>query len=96
MYVPLCPKSYPCALHSSSAVQSDPEGALWRDPPHYWEQIVYPAYVEAHRHIFEGGDVEHGRVSRDDIGIINALEQSMGGIVERCGQDLVSYVEKAH
>ncbi|KAL1709185.1 hypothetical protein EV121DRAFT_195359 [Schizophyllum commune] len=72
------------------------EGALWRDPPHYWEQIVYPAYVEAHKHIFEGGDVEYGRVSRDDIVIINALEESMGGIVERCGQDLVSYVEKAH
>ncbi|KAI5893710.1 P-loop containing nucleoside triphosphate hydrolase protein [Schizophyllum commune H4-8] len=72
------------------------EGALWRDPPHYWEQIVYPAYVEAHKHIFEGGDVEHGRVSRDDIVIINALEESMGGIVERCSHDLVSYVEKAH
>ncbi|KAG9103062.1 ribosylnicotinamide kinase, partial [Ceratobasidium sp. 370] len=43
-----------------TAVQSDAEGALWRDPPHYWEQIVYPAYARAHEHLFESGDVENG------------------------------------
>jgi nicotinamide/nicotinate riboside kinase len=42
-------------------VQSDPEGNLWRDPPQYWEQIVYPAYFRAHSDLFEGGDVEHGK-----------------------------------
>ncbi|KAG8732845.1 ribosylnicotinamide kinase [Ceratobasidium sp. 428] len=46
-----------------TAVQSDPEGALWRDPPHYWEQIVYPAYVRAHEHLFENADVENGKLS---------------------------------
>ncbi|KAL1740697.1 hypothetical protein HDZ31DRAFT_46976 [Schizophyllum fasciatum] len=69
------------------------EGALWRDPPHYWEQIVYPAYIEAHKHIFTDGDVEHGRIARDDIVVINALEESMGGIIDRCGQELVAYVK---
>lgn len=44
-------------------VQSDAEGTIWRDPPHYWEQIVYPAYVNAHCALFEGGDVERGRPS---------------------------------
>ncbi|KAF8479469.1 P-loop containing nucleoside triphosphate hydrolase protein, partial [Gautieria morchelliformis] len=44
-----------------TAVQSDPEGTLWRDPPEYWEQIVYPAYFRAHTDLFEGGDVEHGK-----------------------------------
>ncbi|KAH9941030.1 P-loop containing nucleoside triphosphate hydrolase protein [Amylocystis lapponica] len=37
------------------------EGTLWRDPPNYWEQIVWPAYEAAHVHMVEGGDVEHGR-----------------------------------
>ncbi|KAH7339636.1 P-loop containing nucleoside triphosphate hydrolase protein [Rhizoctonia solani] len=39
------------------------EGALWRDPPHYWEQIVYPAYVNAHKHLFKGEDVEKGELT---------------------------------
>ncbi|KAB5595973.1 Nicotinamide riboside kinase [Ceratobasidium theobromae] len=48
-----------------TAVQSDPEGSLWRDPPHYWEQIVYPAYVRANEHLFEGEDVERGILKPD-------------------------------
>ena len=28
------------------------EGAFWKDPPGYFEQLVYPAYVDAHRSIF--------------------------------------------
>lgn len=44
-------------------VQSDPEGALWRDPPHYFEQIVYPAYVRANKRVFVDGDVENGAPS---------------------------------
>ena len=44
-------------------MQSDPEGSLWRDPPGYFDDIVYPAYVRAHTHVFEAGDVEQGAVS---------------------------------
>ncbi|TRM67931.1 hypothetical protein BD626DRAFT_480229 [Schizophyllum amplum] len=69
------------------------EGSLWRDPPNYWEQIVYPAYIEAHKHLFEGGDVENGRVTREDVTIINALEESMGNIVDHCCQALVKYID---
>ncbi|KDN47334.1 P-loop containing nucleoside triphosphate hydrolase protein [Tilletiaria anomala UBC 951] len=36
------------------------EGTLWQDPPGYFDKAVWPAYVEAHRHLFAGGDVEHG------------------------------------
>jgi len=36
------------------------EGALWRDPPHYWEDIVWPAYVQASAGLFVNGDVENG------------------------------------
>ncbi|KAG6378371.1 hypothetical protein JVT61DRAFT_14096 [Boletus reticuloceps] len=42
-------------------VQFNPEGSLWRDPPMYWEHIVYPAYIEAHQDMFENGDVENGK-----------------------------------
>ena len=67
------------------------EGALWRDPPHYWEQIVWPAYVAAHQDIVEKGDVErgesNGRVS--GLVIIEGLEMSMSEMVEQvCGRVL--------
>lgn len=37
-----------------------PDGGVWRDPPHYWEKAIWPAYTRAHKHIFEGGDVIEG------------------------------------
>jgi len=37
-----------------------PEGDIWRDPPMYWEKVVWPAHVRAHRHIFKDEDVEKG------------------------------------
>ncbi|WFD21164.1 hypothetical protein MCAP1_003424 [Malassezia caprae] len=36
------------------------DGQVWEDPPFYFDEIVWPAYVEAHGHMFEQGDVEHG------------------------------------
>lgn len=67
-------------------VQSDYlEGALWRDPPHYWEQIVWPAYVAAHKDIVENGDVEHGQSNERVKGllIIEGLEMSMSDTIEK-------------
>ncbi|KAL7424486.1 ribosylnicotinamide kinase [Cryptotrichosporon argae] len=37
-------------------------GGVWVDPPNYFTQIVYPAYIKAHARIFEHGDVERGAV----------------------------------
>ncbi|KAI0823324.1 P-loop containing nucleoside triphosphate hydrolase protein [Trametes gibbosa] len=71
-----------------TAVQSDPEGSLWRDPPNYWEQIVWPAYVEAHAGIVEKGDVEHGKPNGTVSGLVllDGLELSMGKMVDQvCG-----------
>ncbi len=28
------------------------EGEFWKDPPGYFEQLVYPAYIDAHRAVF--------------------------------------------
>ena len=69
-------------------VQSDPEGSLWRDPPNYWEQIVWPAYVEAHEGMLENGDVEHGKPNGKVPGLLllEGLELSMSDMVDRaCG-----------
>ncbi|CAD6939213.1 unnamed protein product [Tilletia controversa] len=33
---------------------------LWQDPPGYYDNIVWPAYVLAHQGMFEHGDVERG------------------------------------
>lgn len=70
-----------------SGVQTDPvEGTLWRDPPNYWEEIVYPAYVEAHKEVFVDGDVERG-VPTDKVQgllLLEALEMTMGEEVDQC------------
>ncbi|KAL3421891.1 nicotinamide riboside kinase [Phlyctema vagabunda] len=38
---------------------------FWEDPPGYVDKIVWPNYVEDHKWMFEGGDVE-GKL-RDDV-----------------------------
>jgi len=79
-----------------TAVQSDPEGSLWRDPPNYWEDIVYPAYLDAHKDIFVDGDVEHGSLTStvDELILIESLEISMSDAVEQCCSVLKEMAEK--
>ncbi|KAL4266551.1 P-loop containing nucleoside triphosphate hydrolase [Pleurotus pulmonarius] len=74
------------------------EGALWRDPPQYWENIVYPAYVEAHRHLFADGDVEHGKLTGDaeKLVLLETLEMTMGNAVEKCCSVLDCALGKLH
>ncbi|KAJ6558488.1 P-loop containing nucleoside triphosphate hydrolase protein [Mycena vulgaris] len=81
-----------------TAVQSDPEGTLWRDPPLYWEQIVYPAYVDANRDVFENGDVETGAPSGKVAGLVllESLEMSMGEAVSRSCEVIAGFLEAAH
>ncbi|KAJ8083348.1 ribosylnicotinamide kinase [Marasmius tenuissimus] len=54
-----------------------PEGDTWRDPPQYWEKIVWPAYLKAHKHIFESGDVVSGAPKPGNDLIV--LESAQGG-----------------
>lgn len=76
-------------------MQSDPEGSLWRDPPDYWDDIVYPAYLDAHKDIFVDGDVEHGRLTStvSELILIEGLEISMSDAVEQCCSVLKEMVE---
>ncbi|KAJ7690668.1 P-loop containing nucleoside triphosphate hydrolase protein [Mycena rosella] len=80
-----------------TAVQSDPEGTLWRDPPLYWEQIVYPAYVDASRDVFEAGDVERGAPSGKVAGLVllESLEMSMGDAVSQSCKVISGFLEDA-
>ena len=59
---------------------------MWRDPPGYWDDVVYPAYVEAHKDLFEGGDVEHGKPTNKikDLTLLESLDISMTEAVDRC------------
>jgi len=38
---------------------------FWKDPPGYVDKIVWPNYVEAHKWMFEDGDVESGELKWD-------------------------------
>jgi nicotinamide/nicotinate riboside kinase len=33
-----------------------------QDPPGYFEHVIWPGYVQAHKALFEGGDVEKGQL----------------------------------
>jgi len=78
-----------------TAVQSDPEGTLWRDPPQYWENIVYPAYVDANREVFEDGDVEQGKPSGkvEKLVLLESLEMSMGDAVSRSCEVIAAFLD---
>lgn len=39
------------------------EDSFWKDPPGIFDKVVWPAYVQAHSHLFEEGDVEWGSLT---------------------------------
>jgi nicotinamide/nicotinate riboside kinase len=71
---------------------------VWRDPPNYWEQIVYPAYVKAHKHLFKDENVEKGVLNPDYINELILLpgegcgdqQMEMGQMVEVSAQHILS------
>ena len=48
-------------MRPTDTVLFQPEGSFWEDPPGYWDDIVWPAYLKAHRKMFQNNDVEHGQ-----------------------------------
>lgn len=55
---------------------------FWKDPPGYVDRVVWPNYVDAHRWLFVGGDVERGELDRDVLGESRVLAQpgAAGGV----------------
>lgn len=35
---------------------------MLQDPPGYFEHVIWPGYVEAHKRLFVNEDVEHGKL----------------------------------
>lgn len=48
---------------------------FWKDPPGYVDKVVWPNYVDAHRWLFAGGDVERGELDWDVLRGRNVLAQ---------------------
>lgn len=60
-----------------------------QDPPNYWENIVWPAYVSAHAPLFLNGDVEAGQPDSkkiEGVVLLEASELKMDGMVDRACQ----------
>lgn len=58
---------------------------FWKDPPGYVDGIVWPNYVEAHRWMFVGGDVEAGRFDLNALrerGILAQVDGEVGAGVD--------------
>lgn len=83
-------------------------GGVWVDPPNYFDQIVYPAYVKAHGYLFEGGNVEEGTL-QDSWGakgrklvvmapleggeeMTRAFQQSCQAIIDACRSDAGTWI----
>lgn len=54
----------------------------------YWEQIVWPAYVDAHMSMFPGGDLQHG-TPVSGYTLVEGTEISMDQAVDICCRMLV-------
>jgi len=73
------------------------EGHIWSDPPNYWENIVWPAYVRAHQGIFKDGDVEHGLPNGKvpDLFVLDGEDWNMTEIFERACDKIIKSVVAA-
>lgn len=62
-----------------------PEGETWTDPPQYWEKIVWPAYINAHKHLFENDDIKAPTLSAKakdlDLILFESMDAKMGHMV---------------
>jgi nicotinamide/nicotinate riboside kinase len=57
---------------------------------------VYPAYVDAHREVFEKGDVERGEPSSkvEGLVVLESLKMEMNDVVKRCCEVLKEVAER--
>jgi nicotinamide/nicotinate riboside kinase len=42
-------------------------GSIWTDPPNYFDNIVYPAYLKAHEALFVDQNVEDGKLAPNAV-----------------------------
>jgi len=68
------------------------DGTTWCDPPNYWENIVWPAHVEAHSHIFLNGDLAHGAPNGKvkDLVVIDGVQFDMDQMIDIACKNIVA------
>lgn len=67
------------------------QGTVWTDPPGYFDDIVYPAYVKAHSGVFKDGvdsaiadeSITLIEPEEGEAGVAKALEEACRAILER-------------
>ncbi|KAK8853338.1 hypothetical protein IAR55_004042 [Kwoniella newhampshirensis] len=78
-------------------------GGVWVDPPQYFDKIVWPGYLKAHDHVFDG--VETGPLKEEwsrrlilltpdegEEGMTTAFDKSCEAIVEGCRNGAGSFI----
>ena len=74
------------------------EGDLWQDPPGYWDQIVYPAYIRSHKEMFEGEDVEKGEMKEEvkkRIILLDGMSYRIQELLDRSCQAVLDFVRSS-
>lgn len=68
------------------------DASFWKDPPGCFENIVWPAYEDAHRRLFEGGDVDKGSPKPDAaVTLLETDKTDMAGMVETACRSILQY-----
>jgi len=69
---------------------------FWVDPPHYFEQIVWPAYEESHKYLFEGHDINAGLDSEvtESLGIQAIKNESGLGLYDLVSSSLKVIIDR--
>lgn len=68
------------------------DASFWKDPPGCFENVVWPAYEEAHRKLFEGGDVDKGPLrTYAGMTLLETDKTDMAGMVETACRSILQY-----
>lgn len=76
-------------------MQFDPDGPMWRDPPLYWEHIVWPAYVKAHSHLFINSNIETGLLKpevEEKIKMLGATQMTMVELLDATCTAILEFI----
>lgn len=78
------------------------DGQVWEDPPFYFDEIVWPAYLEAHARMFANSDVEKGALIPADtrtadggpvpfLKVIEAEDRSTTDVVQEACDEIYTF-----
>ena len=65
------------------------------DPPGYWEDIVYPAYVRAHQDLFVGGNMASNDLTGKvpNLVVFDGEEMNLAELLDRTCQKVANAVD---